>query len=78
MDSHAWLADHVVMGSVLLPGTAFVDMALHVGEAVGCGVLGDLTLQAPLVLPEHGAVAVQVAVGAVESDGSRVLTVHSR
>ncbi|MFF1352328.1 type I polyketide synthase, partial [Streptomyces sp. NPDC058322] len=78
VDSHAWLADHVVMGSVLLPGTAFVDMALHVGEAVGCGVLGDLTLQAPLVLPEHGAVAVQVAVGAVESDGSRVLTVHSR
>ncbi|WP_190055090.1 type I polyketide synthase, partial [Streptomyces lomondensis] len=78
VDSHAWLADHVVMGSVLLPGTAFVDMALHVGEAVGCGVLGDLTLQAPLVLPEHGAVAVQVAVGAVESDGSRALTVHSR
>ncbi|MYR47356.1 acyltransferase domain-containing protein, partial [Streptomyces sp. SID5910] len=34
--SHAWLADHAVLGAVLLPGTAFVELALHAGGRVGC------------------------------------------
>ncbi|SFY45532.1 beta-ketoacyl synthase N-terminal-like domain-containing protein, partial [Streptomyces atratus] len=51
LDSHPWLADHTVFGSVLLPGTAFVELALHAGERVGCGVLDELTIQAPLVFP---------------------------
>ena len=34
--THPWLADHAVMGTVLLPGTAFVELALHVGGRVGC------------------------------------------
>ncbi|WP_141695680.1 type I polyketide synthase, partial [Streptomyces mutomycini] len=78
VESHPWLGDHMVMGSVLLPGTAFVDLALHVGEQVGCGLLSDLTLEAPLVLPEHGAVAVQLTLGAAEDDGSRAIAVHGR
>ncbi|MFI2779944.1 acyltransferase domain-containing protein, partial [Streptomyces sp. ALB3] len=78
VESHPWLGDHMVMGSVLLPGTAFVDLALHVGEQVGCDLLSDLTLEAPLVLPDHGAVAVQLTLGAAEEDGSRAITVHGR
>ncbi|MCX2971832.1 MULTISPECIES: type I polyketide synthase, partial [Streptomyces] len=78
LDSHPWLADHAVFGSVLLPGTAFVELALHAGDRVGCGVLEELTLQAPLVLPERGAVVLQVVVGAAEgADGRRPVTVHS-
>ena len=34
--SHPWLADHVVLGSVLLPGTALVELALRAGDEVGC------------------------------------------
>nr|WP_215911699.1 type I polyketide synthase [Streptomyces coffeae] len=76
--SHGWLADHQVMGAVLLPGTAFVELALHAGGRVGCGRLEELTLEAPLVLPEQGGVQVRVAVADADDSGSRALTVHSR
>ncbi|WP_329587489.1 SDR family NAD(P)-dependent oxidoreductase [Kitasatospora sp. NBC_01250] len=72
-----WLADHAVHGTVLLPGTALVELAVQAGDRVGCALLEELTLQAPLTLPEHGAVAVQVAVGA-EDAGRRTVAVYSR
>jgi acyl transferase domain-containing protein/short-subunit dehydrogenase/pimeloyl-ACP methyl ester carboxylesterase len=73
-----WLADHVVGGSIFFPGTGFVELALRAGELVGCDVAGglmleELTLEAPLVLPERGGVAVQVRV-----DDDRQIGVFSR
>ncbi|MZG18263.1 hypothetical protein GTY44_33100, partial [Streptomyces sp. SID5914] len=53
--SHGWLADHTVGGVMLVPGAALVELALRTGDEVGCGRLEELTLQAPLVLPETGA-----------------------
>ncbi|MFD0417102.1 type I polyketide synthase [Streptomyces sp. NPDC127108] len=76
--THPWLADHAVGGRVLLPGTAFVELAVRAGDEVGCGVLEELTLAAPLVLPERGAVQLQVSVGAVDDDGRAPVSVHSR
>ncbi|WP_327136041.1 SDR family NAD(P)-dependent oxidoreductase (plasmid) [Streptomyces sp. NBC_01343] len=76
--THAWVADHDVLGSVLLPGTGFVELALRAGDQVGCPVLEELTLQAPLVLPRHGGVALQVSVGAPDDTGRRTVRVHSR
>ncbi|MER6570166.1 type I polyketide synthase, partial [Streptomyces sp. NPDC001093] len=73
-----WLADHVVGGTVLFPGTGFVELAVRAGDQVGCDVLEELTLEAPLALPERGSVQVQVAVGAPDASGIRSLTVHSR
>ncbi|MEV0186839.1 beta-ketoacyl synthase N-terminal-like domain-containing protein, partial [Streptomyces sp. NPDC050625] len=75
--THPWLADHAVGGSVLLPGAAFVELALHAGGLVGCGLIEDLALEAPLVLSDNGAVRVQVAVGAAAADGRRPVSVHS-
>ncbi|MFJ2958175.1 type I polyketide synthase [Streptomyces sp. NPDC087270] len=75
--SHAWLADHDVLGTPLMPGTAFVEMALRAGRAVGCATLDELVVERLLPLPASGGVAVQVAVGAAEEDGTRRLTVHS-
>nr|AFI57006.1 QmnA2 [Amycolatopsis orientalis] len=72
-----WLADHTVLGTALLPGSAFVDMALFVAERTGCGQVEELLLQAPLVLPEQGTLRVQVLAGPLEDD-RRTLTVHSR
>ncbi|MEV0598847.1 type I polyketide synthase [Streptomyces sp. NPDC050315] len=69
-----WLADHVVGGMVLFPGTGFVELALRAGDEVGCAGLEELTLHAPLVLPESGAVAVQVVV----DTGARNVSVYSR
>jgi acyl transferase domain-containing protein len=73
-----WLADHAVGGTVLLPGTAFVELALGAGHDLGCGHVTELTLQAPLVLPAQGAVQLQLHVAATDDTGHRALTVHSR
>jgi acyl transferase domain-containing protein/short-subunit dehydrogenase/acyl carrier protein len=78
LDTHPWLADHSVMGSVLLPGTAFVELAIRAGDQVDCGHLEELTLEAPLLLPERGAVQVQLAVGGPDGSGARALSIHSR
>ncbi|KCN43185.1 polyketide synthase Pks7 [Mycobacterium tuberculosis BTB05-660] len=71
-----WLADHAVGPVVLFPGTGFVELALRAGDEVGCSVLQELTLQAPLVLPADG-VRVQVVVGGVEQSGTRNVWVYS-
>ncbi|WP_234365965.1 type I polyketide synthase [Streptomyces albireticuli] len=76
--THPWLADHVVAGSVLLPGTAFVELAIRAGDEVGCTVVDELTLEAPLVLAEHGGVQLRVSVGEPEGEGRRALAIHSR
>ncbi|MFI0748629.1 SDR family NAD(P)-dependent oxidoreductase, partial [Streptomyces sp. NPDC021224] len=79
LDTHPWLADHAVFGAALLPGTAFVELALHAGGQAGCEVVEELTLERPLLLAEGAAVVVQVAVGAPEDEaGRRAVTVHSR
>ncbi|MEV7907692.1 type I polyketide synthase, partial [Streptomyces anulatus] len=44
VETHPWLADHDVLGRVLLPGTAFVELAMRAGDEVGCGLLDELTL----------------------------------
>ncbi|MEU7598661.1 type I polyketide synthase, partial [Streptomyces sp. NPDC039022] len=77
--THAWLADHAVGGVVLLPGTCFVELAVRAGDQVGCGLLEELTLHAPLVLPADGSgVQLQVAVAAPDTEGHRGVRVFSR
>ncbi|MEV7503208.1 type I polyketide synthase [Streptomyces sp. NPDC093018] len=73
-----WLADHVVAGEILLPATAFLDMALHAGELAGTAVLEELVLAAPLPLPSDGAVALQVKVAGPDGAGRRAVSFHSR
>ncbi|MGW5884591.1 type I polyketide synthase, partial [Streptomyces koyangensis] len=75
--AHTWLADHVVLGAALLPGTALVEMALQAGDQAGCGVLRELVLQAPLA-PAPEGVAIRVAVGAAQDDGDRPVEIFSR
>ncbi|GAA0440357.1 hypothetical protein Acor_12840 [Acrocarpospora corrugata] len=73
-----WLADHAVDGGVLLPGAAFVELALEGGGLAGCDQLEELVIEAPLFLPESGSVPIQVIVGSPDADGRRHLGVHSR
>ncbi|WUC39740.1 SDR family NAD(P)-dependent oxidoreductase [Streptomyces sp. NBC_00557] len=73
-----WLADHRVLERTILPATAYLDMAVHAGDQVGLGQVAELTLEAPLVLPERGAVQFQLALAAPDEDGRRPFTVHSR
>ncbi|NEY32557.1 SDR family NAD(P)-dependent oxidoreductase [Streptomyces sp. PRKS01-65] len=73
-----WLADHGLGDSLLLPGAAFVELAVRAGDEVGCDRVAELTCEVPLVLPPHGAVAVRVMVGEEDASGRRELAVHAR
>ncbi|MBV9730798.1 MAG: SDR family NAD(P)-dependent oxidoreductase [Pseudonocardiales bacterium] len=75
--THRWLADHIVFGTVVLPGVALVELAIRAGDEVGCAVLDELVIEAPLVLPEHGGLQMQVSVGSPDSDGRRSVTMYS-
>ncbi|WP_398957728.1 SDR family NAD(P)-dependent oxidoreductase [Streptomyces sp. GC420] len=76
--AHPWLADHAVAGSALLPGTGLLEIALAAGERTGAPAVGELTLAAPLTLPDRGGVQVQVTVGAADTSGDRPVRIHSR
>jgi acyl transferase domain-containing protein/acyl carrier protein len=76
--SQPWLADHAVYGTVLLPGTAFLELALHAGARAGCAVVRELTLQAPLVLEEECSAELQVAIGPAQQTGARTVGIYSR
>jgi acyl transferase domain-containing protein/short-subunit dehydrogenase/acyl carrier protein len=76
--THPWLADHVVGEVALLPGTALLELALRAAEGVDAATVEELTLQAPVALPESGAVSIQVSVAAEGEDGRREIAIHSR
>ncbi|WP_067848216.1 type I polyketide synthase [Nocardia lijiangensis] len=69
--SQPWLADHRVGGVALLPGTAFVELALRAGTETGCPVVQELILSAPLPIPDSGGVRIQVVVDAADATGRR-------
>ncbi|HEX4704971.1 MAG TPA: polyketide synthase dehydratase domain-containing protein, partial [Pseudonocardiaceae bacterium] len=75
--THPWLADHVIAGSTLFPGTAYVELALRAAEGIGAGGVDELVIETPLVVPERDGVQIQVVVGAATATG-RPVTIHSR
>nr|AXL06386.1 polyketide synthase [uncultured bacterium] len=77
LKSHPWLADHVIGGVVLVAGTGLVELAVRAGDEAGCPVLEELVIEAPLVVPEHGGVRIQVVAGAPGETGSRTVEVYS-
>lgn len=76
--THPWLAGHRVGGAIVLPGAAFVELALHAGSVVEAPVVEELILRAPLVVSDAGAVELQVAVDEPTGSGQRSVTVFSR
>ncbi|MCQ4209005.1 type I polyketide synthase [Streptomyces longispororuber] len=77
LQSHPWLAGHAIGGVVIVPGTAYVDLAVRAGDEFGHGVLEELVIEAPLALPERGGVRVQVAVSGPDATGRRTVDVYS-
>ncbi|WP_438021152.1 SDR family NAD(P)-dependent oxidoreductase [Sorangium sp. So ce315] len=75
---HPWLEGHAVFGTPILPGTGFLELALHVAHRVGLDTVEELTLETPLALPSQGAVLLQISVGPVDDAGRRSLSFHSR
>ena len=60
-------------GAVLLPGTAFLELAVRAGDEVGCDLVEELTLTEPLPIAEESGVQVQVSVGKPDASGRRTV-----
>ncbi len=78
LTGHSWLSDHAVMGTVLLPGAGFVELALAAAERVGAQEVEELTLHAPLLLSEQGAYQVQLVLSEPDEAGGRSIEIYSR
>ncbi|WP_304453838.1 SDR family NAD(P)-dependent oxidoreductase [Nocardiopsis sp. YSL2] len=75
-----WLAEHTIGGRVLLPGTAVVELFLHVGRECGCPEIADLTLTEPVEIPsEENApgLRIQVMVDTPDATGGRAVRLRS-
>ncbi|MFE0606002.1 type I polyketide synthase [Streptomyces sp. NPDC058892] len=76
--THDWLADHAVFDLVVVPATAYMDLALWVGDRVGADAVEELSLEVPLILADSGEVQVRLVAGAADETGRRSLDVYSR
>ncbi|MET8630991.1 SDR family NAD(P)-dependent oxidoreductase, partial [Kitasatospora sp. NPDC004669] len=76
---HTWLADHTVHGTTLLPGTAFLDLALHAAHHTEHPQVAELTLHHPLVLGDSAPIDLHVTTApAPDSPDQHTLTIHTR
>ncbi|NRN71450.1 Polyketide synthase subunit [Kibdelosporangium sp. 4NS15] len=76
--SHPWLRDHAVSGRVLVPGTAMLEMASRAADQAGAVRIADLTLESPLVVPDHGGVHIQVVVADADASGRMPMSISAR
>ncbi|WP_203833483.1 phosphopantetheine-binding protein, partial [Actinoplanes regularis] len=74
----SWLGAHRLAGRTVVPAAAVVDLLIRAGDHVGASALDDLTITAPLLLPEGTALATQVRVGTPGPDGRRPVSLHAR
>ncbi|BCI89845.1 hypothetical protein NIIDMKKI_50510 [Mycobacterium kansasii] len=55
-----------------------MELVIRAGDEVGCAVIDELILAAPLVMHPGAGVKVQVVVGAADDAGTRAVSVYSR
>ncbi|MGV9612820.1 type I polyketide synthase [Nocardia xishanensis] len=66
-----WVADHMTYGTVVLPSATLVEFLLVAGSRIGCGVVEELTLEAPILPAEDDEVELQVSVQEPDRTGRR-------
>ncbi len=74
--SQPWLADHVIYGTVVVPGATYAAMAL---AAVGTPArVRDVFFYEPIILPEKSSREVQLTLHPIEDGDGWSFKVHSR
>ncbi|MFD9396980.1 SDR family NAD(P)-dependent oxidoreductase [Streptomyces sp. NPDC060000] len=73
-----WLNDHRPAGRPVVPGTAVVELALAAGAHVSCDLVEELTLRAPMLLPDQGGLQLQLRLPPPEEDLTRRLELYAR
>ncbi|MDT5347689.1 MAG: hypothetical protein QOH91_976 [Mycobacterium sp.] len=74
--SQPWLSDHVIYGTVVVPGATYAAMAL---AAVGTPArVQDVFFYEPIILGDKNSREVQLALHPIEDGGGWTFRVHSR
>ncbi|MEV0299378.1 SDR family NAD(P)-dependent oxidoreductase [Nocardia sp. NPDC050710] len=76
--THPWIADHMTYGVVVVPSATFIEFLLVAGPRIGCGVVEELTLQAPILPTADDEVELQVLVQAADESGRRPFEFYFR
>ncbi|MET8977517.1 thioester reductase domain-containing protein [Streptomyces sp. NPDC004539] len=78
LHTHPWLDGHQVHKTHVIPPAALAELTVRAGDEAGASVLDELTVSAPLPVPDTGAVQLRVEVGPADTATRRTVTVHSR
>ncbi|MDR7303664.1 type I polyketide synthase [Haloactinomyces albus] len=74
-----WIPEHAVLDTVLIPGTAYLELASHAAEHTDTPHIDELTLHTPLALSQDTALSLRLHIGEADSGtGHRTLTLHTR
>ncbi|WP_406281201.1 SDR family NAD(P)-dependent oxidoreductase [Nocardia sp. NBC_00881] len=68
--THPWIADHMAYGVVVVPGVLLLEFLLVAGGRIGCEVVEEVMVQAP-IRPGDDVVELQVLVAAADESGRR-------
>ncbi|EDM78860.1 modular polyketide synthase [Plesiocystis pacifica SIR-1] len=78
MAEHPMLGGHVVFDATIIPGTAFLELAMIATLRVGLDRVEELTIERPLKLPAKGGLLLQLSLSPANEAGSRELTIYAR
>ncbi|WP_245556026.1 type I polyketide synthase, partial [Nocardia cerradoensis] len=78
LSSDPWVADHMTYGTVVLPSATLVEFLLVAGGRIGCDVLDELTLEAPILPSGDDEVELQVSVREPDPSGRRPFVFYFR
>ncbi|MET8780133.1 SDR family NAD(P)-dependent oxidoreductase, partial [Nocardia sp. NPDC004654] len=73
-----WAPQHIVHGSVILPGTSFIDMILDAVRSLGCDRIDELTHHVFLAVPQGERLQIHLTIGEPDSTGCRTFALHTR
>ncbi|KAK1178067.1 type I polyketide synthase [Streptomyces sp. NBS 14/10] len=77
-DHDSWLTEHTIADTVLLPGTALLELALCAAEHTDSPHVEELLLHHPLTLHATSPLDLQIVVGTADDTDRRVLHVYTR
>lgn len=78
LGKNPWLRDHAVFGTVVVPGTGLLEMALAAAEHAGARRVAELTLLEPLILTDAEPRRFQIELGVPDENGRRSLSISTQ
>ncbi|MCC6557895.1 MAG: SDR family NAD(P)-dependent oxidoreductase, partial [Polyangiaceae bacterium] len=78
LSSHAWLGDHRVFETVVVPGVGVLELALHAAIELGLDGVREVVLTAPIALAPGEARSAHLVVAPPAAGGTRPFTLRSR